>query len=78
MNVQGHHLDIMADVQELNGGRVNLLGIGVRSMSSKNGDRAALHKARLIVSTAAFLGRRSSRDTKSQSAYSREHECSRS
>ena len=53
-------MDIMTNVlcrvysHELNGGRVNLLGIGARSISSENGDRAALRRAWLMASIAAL------------------------
>ena len=51
---------------------MNLLGIGARSMSPKNVNRAALHNARLIASMAAFYGSRLSGEIESRSAYSRD------
>ena len=42
---------------------MNLLGMGARSISSENGDRAAICKALLMASIAALWCRRSSGDS---------------
>ena len=85
MSVQGHHLDIVADV--LSWVRLPIIRVERwahkpaqhwgRSMSSKNGDRVALRKAQLIESMAAFLGCRFSGNSESRSVYSCERERSR-
>ena len=46
-------------------------------MSFENGDRPALHKARLIASIAALFGRYSSEESEPRSVYPREHDQSR-
>ena len=45
---------VCSPLYELNGGRVNPLGIGARSISSENSDRATLRRARLMASIAAL------------------------
>ena len=82
MSMQRYHLDIMADVFY----QVRFPIVGIewwvrksawhwgRSMSSENGDQAALCKARLIASMVALRGRRSFGEFEPQSAYSHERE----
>ena len=77
--MQRHHLDVMVDMFY----RVHFPIVGIEwwvrestqhSMSSENGDRAALCKAQLIASRVALWGRHSSRESEPWFAFSYERE----
>ena len=74
-------MDVMTDV--LYGVCLPIIGIkrwsckSARSISSENGNQAALRKAQLMASIVALWGRRSSRESEPQSTYPCERERSR-